>query len=307
LRKSPLRIIKVGVNGILNLNKPIGITSFGAVARIRRFTGEKRTGHAGTLDPFATGVLPICLGSATRLTEYLHEFTKEYQAVIELGTTTDTYDCDGTVTSRAIADEVSLQVIQDTLRQFVGCIDQVPPVYSAIKLKGRQSYDLAREGINFTHQPRPVRIDSINIIRFSQPFLEITVRCSKGTYIRSLANDIGTKLGCGAYLKELVRRSYGPFVLEHSLSIEVIESACMAGSLSDLLYQVDYPLQEWDKMEVDANTALRIIHGEDIVTSNVPLEVNRLIRAYDPAGKFLALLKFGPDTGLWHPVKVFTS
>jgi tRNA pseudouridine55 synthase len=299
------REMRVGASGILNLNKPAGITSFGAVSRVRRLTGERHVGHAGTLDPFATGVLPICLGQATRLTEYLHTFTKEYAAGIELGAATDTYDRDGTVTRRGCADRVVLNDIQDALRSFVGYIDQIPPAYSAIKVRGRQSYDLARAGIPVAHQPRQVRIDSIDLVAFVPPLLEVVVRCSKGTYIRSIANDLGEKLGCGAYLKTLIRLAYGPFKLNHAHSLEDVESACAAGNQTDLLHPLDFPLKDWARLDVDENMAARIIHGEDIPSDNPITAGGQLMSAYDSFGKFLAIMKFMPETGLWHPEKVF--
>jgi tRNA pseudouridine55 synthase len=295
----------VGTNGILNLNKPAGITSFGAVARIRRLTGERHLGHAGTLDPFATGVLPICLGQATRLTEYLHTFTKEYAAGIELGAATDTYDRDGTITWRGCADKVALDDIQDALKSFVGYIDQIPPAYSAIKVKGRQSYDLARAGVPVTHLPRQVRIDSIELVAFVPPILEIVVCCSKGTYIRSLANDLGEKLGCGAFLKTLVRRAYGPFKIDRSHSLEEVESACAAGNAAEFLQPLDYPLRDWARLNVDEKMAPRIIHGEDIPSDNSITADGQLAAAYDSMGTFLAIVRFVPETGLWHPEKVF--
>jgi tRNA pseudouridine55 synthase len=295
----------VGVNGILNLNKPAGITSFSAIARIRRLTGEKRVGHAGTLDPAATGVLPVCLGQATRLTEYLHDFPKQYTAVIELGATTDTYDGEGHVTGRRSADHVTLALIENALCSFQGLIDQAPPAYSAIKVKGRQSYELARAGIKVTHQPRRVRIDSIEIIEFKPPCLKIRVRCSGGTYIRSLANDLGEKLSCGGFLKQLVRSAYGPFELDLSHSLDEVESACRAGNFDRFLYPLDYPLRQWVKLEVDEDTASKIMRGHDIAADEIDPAGNQLVSACDNAGKLVAIMKFVPETRLWHPEKVF--
>jgi tRNA pseudouridine55 synthase len=154
----------MGLNGILNVNKPAGPTSFNIVALVRRLTGEKRVGHAGTLDPAACGVLPICLGQATRIAEYLHDFNKEYLAVIELGATTDTCDGEGRVTGRADTAGITLPLLQRALQSFEGYIDQAPPAFSAIKVKGRQSYDLARSGIEIAHQPRQVHIERIEIM-----------------------------------------------------------------------------------------------------------------------------------------------
>jgi tRNA pseudouridine55 synthase len=295
----------VGVNGLLNVNKPVGWTSFDVVARIRRFTGERRVGHAGTLDPAATGVLPICLGQATRLTEYLHNYPKEYIAVIRLGLTTDTFDGEGAVTGGSSADLVTLRSVQEALGPFQGTIDQVPPAYSAIKIKGTRSYKLARSGIEVPLQPRQVRIDSIEILDFELPNLKIKITCSKGTYIRSLANNLGQALGCGAYLDNLIRTVCGPFKLEGSVTPEDIASSCAAGNLESLLHPVDYPLYGWRKHVVDADISRQIQQGHNICLNNEGTDTGEQVAVYDTENRLLAIMKFVPDTGLWHPQKVF--
>lgn len=295
----------MGLNGILNVNKPAGPTSFSIVALVRRLTGEKRVGHAGTLDPAACGVLPVCLGQATRISEYLHSFTKEYQAVIELGTTTDTYDGEGRVTGQEDAAGITLSLVRKTLQSFEGFIDQVPPAFSAIKVKGRQSYDLARAGIEIAHQPRRVYIDRIEVLEFESPYVKLLIVCSKGTYIRSLARDLGEKLGCGAFLKNLVRSAYGPFKLVDALSPDNLQDAVTADRLASLLHPVDYPLSGWPHHITTLDEAQRITGGLDIVLPGINPDSNILCRAYHPNGRFLAVMKFTADSGLWHPEKVF--
>ncbi len=295
----------MGVNGILNVNKPGDCTSFSIVARIRRITGEKRVGHAGTLDPAATGVLPICLGQATRITEYLHAFAKQYVADIELGVSTDTFDGQGRVISCKDASNVTLSSLQQALECFQGTIDQVPPVYSAIKIKGRQSYSLAREGIKISLQPRQVRIERLEMLAFEPPYLKLIILCSKGTYIRSLANDLGEKLGCGAYLKHLTRTAYGQFTIHDSHFPEEIQSAVENGKLQSLLYPADYPLFDWQKLVLDEKTACEVLQGTDIAPAAADPSTGPLCRTYDPDGRFIAIMKFRPETGLWHPEKVF--
>jgi tRNA pseudouridine55 synthase len=275
------------------------------VATVRRLTGEKRVGHAGTLDPLATGVLPVCLGQATRITEYIHEHPKEYIAEIELGTVTDTLDLEGTVTSRKDTSFVTLQLIEESLLSFHGIIEQVPPAYSAVKIKGRRSYDLSRDGVKVSHQPRKVTIDLIEIIGFDSPLLKIKVRCSKGTYIRSLANDLGEILGCGACLKALVRTAYGPFTIDRSVSIDDIREALAGDNLDRLLYPLDYPLKEWADLVATDNQCLEIIQGHDILFDNLEAPAGHCLRVYRPGGKFLAVMKFVSETLLWHPEKVF--
>ena len=295
----------MGLNGILNVNKPAGPTSFSIVALVRRLTGEKRVGHAGTLDPAACGVLPVCLGQATRIAEYLHTFSKEYQAIIELGTTTDTHDGEGRVTGRGDMAGITLTLVQKTLQSFKGLIDQVPPAFSAIKVKGRQSYDLARAGIEIAHQPRRVNIDRIELLDFASPSIKLVIVCSKGTYIRSLARDLGEKLGCGAFLKDLVRSAYGPFKVGEAISPESLQHTVTADQLASLLYPVDYPLTGWRHCITTLDEAQHIMGGLDISLPGVNPVDNIHCRAYHPDGRFLAVMKFRPDSGLWHPQKVF--
>jgi len=295
----------MGLNGILNVNKPAGPTSFSIVALVRRLTGEKRVGHAGTLDPAACGVLPVCLGQATRISEYLHAFSKEYQAIIELGTTTDTYDGQGRVTGRGDTAGITLDLVQKSLRSFEGPIDQVPPAFSAIKVKGRQSYDLARAGIEIAHQPRRVNIDRIELLNFGPPYIKLVIVCSKGTYIRSLAHDLGQKLGCGAFLKDLVRSAYGPFKAGEAVSPENLQDIVTSGQLAPLLYPVDYPLTCWPQHIATWDEAQHITGGIDISLPGINPEDNFYCRAYHADGRFLAVLQFTPDSGLWHPQKVF--
>jgi len=295
----------MGLNGILNVNKPEGPTSFNIVALVRRLTGEKRVGHAGTLDPAASGVLPVCLGQATRISEYLHAFSKEYQAVIELGTTTDTYDGQGRVTGRGDTAGITLPMLQKSLQSFEGPIDQVPPAFSAIKVKGRQSYDLARAGIEMAHQPRQVQIHRIEVLDFKCPFIKLNILCSKGTYIRSLAHDLGEKLGCGAYLQGLVRSAYGPFKAGEALSPENLQNIAAADQLASLLHPVDYPLTGWPRYIATPDEAQHIVGGIDISLPGINPEDNFHCRAYYADGRFLAVMKFTPGSGLWHPHKVF--
>jgi tRNA pseudouridine55 synthase len=295
----------MGANGILNVNKPCGPTSFDIVAAIRRLSGEKRVGHAGTLDPAASGVLPVCLGQATRITEYIHEFSKEYVAGIMLGATTDTLDAQGTITSHSDTGGISCGQVQHALQGFLGEISQAPPAYSAVKIKGKQSYKLARAGISVPLQPRCVTINSIDLLSFTIPYLKIRIQCSTGTYIRSLADDLGTVLGCGAYLKDLVRTSYGPYRIDEALSPDEIINRIESGSFSSLLHPVDHPLGSWQKNILDDESAIAVLRGT-AVSLKFPLpDTGKLLRCYDGNGRFLAILKYSAATGLWHPHKVF--
>lgn len=208
---------------IININKPEGWTSFDVVKKIRNIIKVRKVGHAGTLDPFAEGVLLICTGGATKRVPELTGLEKEYVGDIELGKTTDTYDRTGTVVTEKRLPDLELAQIRRACNSFVGEIDQTPPMYSAIKMDGQRLYKLARKGITVERKPRRVRVSAIDLLDFKTPILSFKVTCSKGTYIRSLAHDLGEKLGCGAYLKKLVRTRVGPYKLEDANSISEFE------------------------------------------------------------------------------------
>lgn len=292
-------------SGILNVNKPAGRTSFSIVARLRKLSGEKRVGHAGTLDPLATGVLPVCFGQATRIVEYLMNRPKTYVATIELGISTDTFDREGKVTERTDPTGISISEIEDALKSYVGVIKQVPPAYSALKLHGAKYYNLARAGIPVNPQPREVTIEKIDLLKFDIPCLEIRVQCSKGTYIRSLANDLGKQLSCGACLKDLVRSGYGPFKLEHSILWDEAEETAAKGKLSDMLHPMDFPLADWPLIMLNSEQANKVIKGHNIALPVDNDSKNTYCRAYDLQHKFIAVMKFIRETGTWHPEKVF--
>jgi len=204
---------------ILNINKPEGWSSFDVVKKIRSRIKVKKVGHAGTLDPFATGVLLICTGRATKQVSELIKLDKEYWAQIELGKTTDTYDKTGVVLKESNVSGIDANAIQNALENFRGEINQTPPMYSAIKVGGRRLYQMARRGEVIERPPRKVNIYALELLSFDHPFLAISVCCSKGTYIRSLAYDLGEALGCGAYLYALKRTRVGPYKIDEALTI----------------------------------------------------------------------------------------
>ncbi len=208
-------------NGLLVVDKPGGITSRKVVDLAQRWFGRKtRIGHAGTLDPLATGVLVLCLGNATRLVEYVQRMEKTYRSVFRLGARSDTDDADGTITPAAGAVVPERAAVNDVLAGFLGIIEQTPPAYSAAKITGARAYDLAREGKDVSLAPRAVHVRAIELLRYQYPELEIEVRCGKGTYIRSLARDLGDQLGCGAYVQTLRRTRIGPFTTELAIGID---------------------------------------------------------------------------------------
>ncbi len=213
------------VDGILNINKPCGMTSFSLVSIVKRLTGERHVGHAGTLDPTATGVLPICLGQGTRIVEFLVEATKAYRAEIELGVSTDTYDASGRVIQRGDPSGISQEQLTSALDSFRGLIQQTPPMYSAVKYQGKPLYELARAGITIERRSRPTKIHNLELVDWQPPVATIEIVCGKGTYIRSLAYDLGQALGCGAYLKSLIRQRCGFFDIRDAVSLPQFQDA----------------------------------------------------------------------------------
>jgi tRNA pseudouridine55 synthase len=310
------------MDGIFNLCKPVGMTSHDVVARVRRLTHHKRVGHAGTLDPAASGVLPVCLGQATRVVEYLSAGGKSYRATVVLGVVTDTYDAEGAVV-RSTPVHLTRAEIDAALPAFLGRQMQVPPLYSAIKKDGQPLYKLARAGIEVERQPRLVEISRLEVLEWQPPVLTLEVDCSKGTYIRSLAYDLGERLGCGAHLGGLVRLRSGPFTLEESLTLEELAQALDDGSWVEYLFAPDEALLDCAVVIVGQANEQRIGQGMGLRVPPVPGAVGvpldegeeepvgaegqarELLRVYSVDGRFLALLRWQPDVGMWHPQKVF--
>jgi tRNA pseudouridine55 synthase len=296
----------MGIDGILIVNKPESKTSFSVVARLKRLTGEKRVGHTGTLDPIATGVLPICFGQATRMAQFLTNSSKTYLAQIELGVTTDTFDREGKVVEHKDYSGITLSRIKEALAAFTGAIDQTPPAFSALKQGGRRCYELARAGMPVKPKSRRVEITKLELISCQLPLIEINVDCSKGTYIRSLANDIGEFLGCGAYLKNLTRLRCGPFSIQDALSLEQVEDAFHKDAWKNLIRPVDSPISNWKAIIVNRKNELDIRNGCPLALNEGCAPSEKYCRAYDLDGNFLAVLHYIPEKRLWHPEKVFS-
>jgi tRNA pseudouridine55 synthase len=296
------------INGILNIHKAPGMTSHDVVARVRKLLQQKRVGHTGTLDPMATGVLPICVGQATRVAEYLSESGKAYQAEITFGTVTDTYDAEGTIIRTRNTDTLTLEHIKDLLPHFLGPQLQVPPLYSAIKIQGQPAYKHARAGEALTLEPRAVEITQLHIVNWQHPKLTLNVECSKGTYIRSLAYDMGEALECGAHLTALVRTRSGPFTIEQSLTLEQLTETVQQGQIATCLFPADYALQNYPALHLDAETAQRVLHGNafhyELDTTISQPHRSALARLYDPKGRFLAIAAWDAEDALWQPRKV---
>lgn len=294
------------MDGILNINKPRGKTSFSMVAMVRKLAGERRVGHGGTLDPEASGVLPLCLGQGTRVVEFLLNLSKVYRAEISLGMTTDTYDATGEIICRRDPSGISWERLESALAPFCGLVKQTPPMYSALKYHGRRLYELARAGITVSRDSRLVRIYSLKLIDFSSPLVTIEVECGRGTYIRSLAHDLGELLGCGAHLKSLVRLRYGPFDIAEAVSPSQLEDSFSCGSWRSLVYPIDSVLLGWPAVVVGGDEERVLRHGSPLVLGDVPhgASYKGRCRAYSLGGDFLAVLHFNSKSGQWQPEKV---
>ncbi len=293
------------MDGIFNINKPTAMTSHDVVAIIRKHLKQKRVGHAGTLDPLASGVLPICVGQATRVAEYLSDSGKAYQADINFGTATDTYDAEGTITATASTADLTLNMIQETLEQFRGPQMQYPPLYSAIKIQGQPAYKRARAGEVIVLERRPIVIHSLEILEWIPPRLTLAIECSKGTYIRSLAHDLGMQLGCCAYLEALVRTRSGPFTLSDSITLEQFADAVETNSIQHYSFPLDKALEQYPAMKLDVETAERIKHGN--IFNNPVANNSGLARVYDTNGAFIAIAEWNEEQQAWQPKKVFAS
>ena len=301
-----------GVNGFLNFYKPPGMTSMDALRRIKRITGQrKKVGHAGTMDPLARGVLPICFGQATRLMEYVIEGTKRYQMEIKLGATTTTYDAEGEVVKTGNVNGLTREMVEDALLSFIGIIQQTPPMYSAIKVQGQRLYQLARAGIEVEREARTVEVYDIEIIEFSPPVLTLRVESGRGVYMRSLAHDLGEALGCGGYVTDLVRLYCGGFRAEEAVTLEQLEAASAAepSGWQQYLHPTDWALKGLTSISVSTQAEHYLRHGQSISLGRMAPDAGYLeqFRAYSADGRFLAVVRFDRSANVWQPVKVFKS
>lgn len=253
---------RLPINGVLLLDKPVGWSSNDALIKAKRLLNAIKAGHTGTLDPFATGLLPLCFGEATKFSADLLDADKTYQTVVHLGQRTNTGDTEGEVIERKDVD-VSLEQIQQVLAQFRGDIMQVPPMYSALKRDGKALYEYAREGITLEREARPVTIHLLEFVSYEAPFLTLNVRCSKGTYIRVLGEDIGEALGCGAHLNELRRTQVGHLILENTVTLDQLIAMEEAQRL-ELLAPVDALLSSFPEVRLNADLAKRFLQGQRI-------------------------------------------
>ena len=290
-------------SGIINVYKEAGYTSFDVVAKLRGILHIKKIGHTGTLDPDATGVLPVCIGKATKVCDLLTNKDKTYTATLLMGKSTDTYDISGTVT-KEIEVNVTEKEVRKVIDSFIGEIEQVPPMYSAIKVNGKKLYELAREGKVIERKPRKVTIYNIEVIDISLPRVTMIINCSKGTYIRSLCNDIGEKLGCCGCMESLIRNKVGDFSIDDAIIIEEIQSACNENRIEELIYPIDYVFSSYPKGVIKEESEKYALNGGKLRMSNlVDFEINyeldgnnpknysKFIRLYLQNGKFVGLYR----------------
>ena len=308
------------LRGFLNINKPPGITSFDVVRQIRRTARIRKVGHAGTLDPAATGVLPIAIGDATKLIDELVDAPKSYRGIIRFGVSTDTYDADGQVTSESDASTVTLAAIEANLPQFRGTIQQVPPAYSAIKRDGVPAYRAARSGKPLDLKARPVtvynlKINDLDTSNPQMPAITINVTSSRGFYVRSLASDLGSALGVGAHLAGLCRTAVGPFDVAKATSLDRACELLETGTKDNLVHALDVVLTSWPAVIVGQNDVAELRQGRDITARpnsgyTAPPRKDRgaqRARCYGPNGELVALLQQGLVVGAWHPYRVLPS
>lgn len=294
--------IKNVVSGVLVIDKPIGLTSHDVVQIIRRGTGIRRAGHTGTLDPRASGVLVVLIGPAVRLSEYVSASDKRYQATIRLGKTTDTFDSEGVVMNSSVVGDITEDQFHEILQNFVGEIEQVPPPYSAVKVKGRKAYEMARKGEEVKLEPRMIQVYSLDVLEWALPEIVIDVYCSSGTYVRSLANDLGTALGTGAHLIGLRRTKSGRFTLRDAVLLRRLKEAFDAGDWYKFLIPAADALGDWPMVELDADEVELVRHGHRVASQP---ESTGWARGLSQQGDLVALLEHDDETGEWQPRKVF--
>ena len=294
-------------SGIINVYKEKGFTSFDVVAKLRGILKTKKIGHTGTLDPDAEGVLPVCIGRATKVCDILTDKDKVYEAVMLLGVETDTQDTTGEILKKLPVEE-SESVVKEAILSFVGEYAQIPPMYSALKVNGKKLYELAREGKTVERKARNVQIFSIEILEMDLPRVRMSVHCSKGTYIRTLCHDIGQKLGCGGCMEKLLRTKAGIFELADTLKLAEINALAQEGLVEEKIISVDELFEDhskvWTKQEYDV-----VVHNGNRVKmkmfqEKLPENTERL-RVYDSKGEFIGIYEFCSERGDFKPVKMF--
>lgn len=297
------------MNGIINVYKEKGYTSHDVVAVLRKIAGQKKIGHTGTLDPDATGVLPVCLGRATKLCDLLTDRDKTYEAVLLLGKTTDTQDISGAILNEQPTDHLNEAEVTKVIESFKGTYDQIPPMYSALKVNGKKLYELAREGKTVERKSRKVTIYQIHIKEIQLPRVRMEVTCSKGTYIRTLCHDIGNLLGTGGCMEELTRTKVGRFELKDSLKLEELRDLAQNGRLEDALIPLDQMFSELQSVVPAEKYISKAYNGNDFFKNQLSEDgkfcSGEKVRVYDAQGHFIGVYRYMEDRKMFHLVKMF--
>lgn len=296
-------------HGIINVYKEKGFTSFDVVAKMRGICGQKKIGHTGTLDPDAEGVLPVCLGKATKVCDMLTDSDKIYRAVMLLGIETDTQDTTGTVLSEGDVSGITEEDIRKVISAFTGQISQVPPMYSALKVDGKKLCDLARAGITVERKARTVTVYHIAVEKIQLPRVEMTVHCSKGTYIRTLCHDIGEALGCKAAMEHLVRVQAAGYRLEDSCKLDELQQLKDQGKLSEVIHPIEDVFARYPALYVKPQSDKMLQNGNALgagqFESVSDIHYEQPVRVYSSSGKFSAIYQYSRQKSAFKPVKMF--
>ena len=306
------------INGVINIYKERGFTSHDVVAKLRGILKQKKIGHTGTLDPDAEGVLPVCLGKGTRLCDMLTDHSKVYEAVLLLGQSTDTQDVSGNVLQEAPVD-VSEEEVREAIMSFVGPYDQIPPMYSALKVNGQKLCDLARAGKEVERKARPVEIYEIQIEEIHLPRVRMTVSCSQGTYIRTLCHDIGEKLKCHGCMESLLRTRVGQFLLKDSLTLAQVETYRDENRITEIVMPVDQVFSDCQALKLTKEAAKLGYNGNPFTStqaltendqmveksSDISLDGGKWFRVYDPEGVFIGVYAYDSKRDQFRPEKMF--
>lgn len=297
------------VHGIINIQKEKGFTSHDVVAKLRGIIGQKKIGHTGTLDPDATGVLPVCLGKATKLCDMLTDKNKTYETVLLLGKSTDTQDISGKIVCEKTIDGITEDAVKQCIQGFVGEYAQIPPMYSALKVNGKKLYELAREGIEIERKARTVVIYEIQIKEIALPRVRMEITCSKGTYIRTLCHDIGEKLGCGGCMEELIRTRVSMFKLADSVKLEEVRNLKENGQLENILTSIDSMFPDYEAVTLKPEGEALVYHGNmfspNMIQEKLTVSDGMCVRVYGTQKQFIAVYQFCEEKKLFKIVKMF--
>lgn len=301
------------MNGIINVYKEQGFTSHDVVAKLRGILKTKKIGHTGTLDPDAEGVLPVCIGKATKLCDMLTDKDKTYHTILLLGVSTDTEDISGKVLKQKdIPSTINDEKVREVINSFIGDYSQIPPMYSALKVNGKKLYELARQGVTVERKPRNVQIHDICIHSIELPRISMDVSCSKGTYIRTLCKDIGDKLGTGGCMEKLLRTKTGIFDIKDSIKLDDISKKVSEGTINDIVMPIDYMFSDYRSCTVRKEFNKLIYNGNIFKSDNISQNIkdikdNENVKVYDEDDNFIGIYKYSVERNAFIPVKMFLT